>query len=661
LENSLLNFHHYRDAAATEVVTDWNIDTPRDICVSGTKVIVSDQLNNRILIWNSVPTKNGASASVVLGQPDFTTSDANHGGVSASSVSGPIGLLCQGGKLYVADVNNSRILIWNSIPTSNFTPADLQLGQPDFLTATSNTGARSGARLAKANDLATDGTNLFVADTNNHRVLMWPTLSPASGSTATVVLGQAVSFTTGTSGTSNIKFKTPGSIDIISGKMYLSDTGNQRVLIWDAVPTVTNTAANRVLGQIDLNTAGISAPAKNNFSQPMGVASTAGGAFYIADGVWSRLLIFNSAPAGNNGGADSVYGQTSFLTSSPVGSRSPELTATYGTPGRDGNKIIVPDGSHCRTMLWNNSANLFTSPPDIVFGQANIQSAICQTVPTSTTMRSITQAAMEGGRIAITDRLNSRILLWNTTPATNGAAADLVLGQSDFVTATANTGGIAMNSLSGPVGLTISNGKVIVTDTNNNRVLIWNSWPTINNQAADVLLGQALSSTANVNDGGISAASFSAPRMPLVYQGKLFIADAANNRILVWNSIPTVNNQPADLVIGQPDFVSSTAYYSAGSINSKGFVNPTQIYFNGGKFFVGDTGSYRTMIWNSIPKPGDPAAVIIGIPAFASTHDISADPTSITTGAPNGIFPMNGDFWISESFWRTIRFPGYGE
>jgi len=31
------------------------------------------------------------------------------------------------------------------------------------------------------------------------------------------------------------------------------------------------------------------------------------------------------------------------------------------------------------------------------------------------------------------------------------------------------------------------------------------------------------------------------------------VADTQNNRVLIWNSIPTQNNQPADLVLGQPN------------------------------------------------------------------------------------------------------------
>ena len=51
--------------------------------------------------------------------------------------------------------------------------------------------------------------------------------------------------------------------------------------------------------------------------------------------------------------------------------------------------------------------------------------------------------------------------------------------------------------------------------------------------------------------------SFRAPQGVWVQNGKLFVADTGNNRVMIWNSIPSKNNQPADLVLGQPNFTTS--------------------------------------------------------------------------------------------------------
>src|SRR5436190_11248773 len=77
------------------------------------------------------------SASVVVGQSDFTT---NNTGTTSSTLNGPRGVAICNGKLIVVDINNNRVLIWNSIPTSNNQAADVVVGQPNFTSSTANNG-----------------------------------------------------------------------------------------------------------------------------------------------------------------------------------------------------------------------------------------------------------------------------------------------------------------------------------------------------------------------------------------------------------------------------------------------------------------------------------------------------------------------------------------
>jgi hypothetical protein len=86
------------------------------------------------------------------------------------------------------------VLIWNSIPTQNQQAADLVLGQPDMVTATSNNSSalcasngtdddgnptypdRCKATLSFPRFALTDGQRLFIADGGNDRVLVYSTL-----------------------------------------------------------------------------------------------------------------------------------------------------------------------------------------------------------------------------------------------------------------------------------------------------------------------------------------------------------------------------------------------------------------------------------------------------------------------------------------------------
>src|SRR5207237_309730 len=90
------------------------------VASDGVHVVVADTDHNRVLIWNRIPTFNNQPADVVVGQADFKTGTVPPGLVpSAKSLRGPQGVWIQNGKLYIADTQNNRLLIYNQIPTSN--------------------------------------------------------------------------------------------------------------------------------------------------------------------------------------------------------------------------------------------------------------------------------------------------------------------------------------------------------------------------------------------------------------------------------------------------------------------------------------------------------------------------------------------------------------
>ena len=114
-------------------LTQTGLRSPAGVATDGKILVIADTDNNRVLIWNSIPTTNGAPADVVIGQTGFG-SITFPPTVSQTSMRGPESVWIQGTKLFVADTLNNRILIWNTIPTQNGQPADLVLGQPDFTT-----------------------------------------------------------------------------------------------------------------------------------------------------------------------------------------------------------------------------------------------------------------------------------------------------------------------------------------------------------------------------------------------------------------------------------------------------------------------------------------------------------------------------------------------
>lgn len=62
-------------------------------------------------------------------------------------------------------------------------------------------------------------------------------------------------------------------------------------------------------------------------------------------------------------------------------------------------------------------------------------------------------------------------MIWNTFPTTSGASADTVLGQQNFTSSTANSGGIGAATLNTPVALILYGQRLLVADYANHRVL----------------------------------------------------------------------------------------------------------------------------------------------------------------------------------------------
>ena len=109
-----------------------------------------------------------------------------------------------------------------------------------------------------------------------------------------------------------------------------------------------------------------------------------------------------------------------------------------------------------------------------------------------------------------------------------------------------------------PRGVFVANNHLFVSDTGRNRVFIWNSIPTSEYQEPDVVLGQLEIEDTGRNSGGEVTASTLQYPSGIWSDGKiLVVADAWNHRVLIWHSIPTENGQPADVVLGQPDFESN--------------------------------------------------------------------------------------------------------
>jgi len=131
---------------------------------------VADTQNNRILIYNQIPTSNGVAADVVLGQPNFTHCHrgepgcADHHGNSQQPAQ-PVAVSSDGVHLFVTDLGYNRVLDLEQIPTSNGAAADVEIGQPDMTTAIAN-NAFSGTPAYSTSDTTNKETPVLCTVSN---------------------------------------------------------------------------------------------------------------------------------------------------------------------------------------------------------------------------------------------------------------------------------------------------------------------------------------------------------------------------------------------------------------------------------------------------------------------------------------------------------------
>ena len=337
---------------------------PRGACLMEAQgaLWISDTGHHRLLGWAELPAGDAVPADWVIGQPNFAREGRNAKGVAgAATLNVPTGICSLDGGLAVADAWNHRVLIWRACPTADNVPADNVLGQADFSSVDANRGASvSGRSLFWPYGLQWDGSRLWVADTGNRRVLMWQGLPRANGQPADLVLGQATfdcRDENGGGAPTARSMRWPHAIAMWSGKLCVTDAGNNRILVWDAMPAYDNAPADHVLGQSDFcsvdHNQSLYWPSAATLHMPYGV--TAAGSWCIsADTANSRLIAWHVDDCRSGSAARALTGQSEFNAKGDNGWRSPtrqSLSWPYGISSR-GRLAVIADSGNNRVLIW---------------------------------------------------------------------------------------------------------------------------------------------------------------------------------------------------------------------------------------------------------------------------------------------------------------------
>jgi sugar lactone lactonase YvrE len=306
------------------------LQTPRGVIADTSgNLYVSDSANCRILQYHS-PLSNGMSASLVIGLPDYDTNGCIFSPTApANMLLSPLGIaLDSANNLWVADSLNSRVLEFKQ-PLKNGMSASLVIGQTDFSGNSCNHQITTilyptASTLCDPDGVAFDsGGNLWVTDTYNSRVLKYePPFS--NGMAASLELGQplSVAFTSYSPNNPILGASTLFQPEMLafdaSGNLFVSDGLNDRVVIY-SLPFSDGMAANIVLGQSSFTSTDGGAAA-NLFTTPNGLSFDSSGNLFVTD--WVRTVIF-SPPFTTGMNANTVLGEPNFTTTSFDGNAYP--------------------------------------------------------------------------------------------------------------------------------------------------------------------------------------------------------------------------------------------------------------------------------------------------------------------------------------------------
>ncbi len=292
---------------------------------------------------------------------------------SAHSLLSPVGATVgPDNSVLVADSGNNRALIFPDLSTGPVSAAGppyaahTVLGQPDFANRSPNliegrefffNGSLAAADVVI--DWNSDPPHMYVADTNNNRILGFADARRVrNGSFADLVIGQPGFFRAipnspnGTRSDRGLALPVGVEVDP-QGNLYVADWGNSRVLRFPRPfdqPSGVQTA-DLVLGQEDFSSRNTDATART-LAGPWGIRWTVEGTILVSDSVHNRVLQYQP-PFQNGMDASRVFGQPDFFTTTS-GSALNRFNSPRGIGSDTSDRLYVADAGNNRVLVFGD-------------------------------------------------------------------------------------------------------------------------------------------------------------------------------------------------------------------------------------------------------------------------------------------------------------------
>lgn len=588
-------------------------DHPSGLASNGTNLLLLDRGNNRILVWNVAPTSSATPPDFVLCQSSTTSTTSGAGLNHCNWPSDAV--VTSTGKLLVADTDNNRVLVWNSMPTSTGQSASfaIDLGADAWPWGIWSDGTKVVASLATKSQLkiwntfpatgtevadvtltgdssncigtprgvTSNGTAIIVGDHNGkcastsagHVFATWPTSSSAAvsydivpedpnyawphgsfdSSTGKLYLlskylveypGVPASLPTGTKLATGTPFEggDGGDVELVKGYVYVSEYNGNRVAVFKGIPAATATASF-YLGSPGVDSSipnTVSNTLKTNFMITNPQVATLGGAMAINSDFDRNIYVWKSIPATDGAKPDLVWSMQNQNASNPLLRMDFQPDSSAATTAADGKPLYAAAGEKT-FVVWRGIPTKTTDVPVL-----NVRDSIG-----NVTFGGALRVAADSKYFYVLDGEAKKIYVWSGQPADSNDSPDF--------------------SISADVNRIRSDGTWLVGTSlyNTPRVLLWSVSSLSQNVAAT---------------GTVTGLAMNLPQDALVSNGVLYVADTSFHRVLVWNSVSSA------LAGGLPD-----AYLGATSSTDKSPAHsttemrwPASLWVANGYLWVGE-------------------------------------------------------------------------
>jgi len=287
--------------AVSSVPTVTTFNNPRSITTDGTNLYVADTLNNQIRMI-AINASSGVAATLA---GTGAAGSADGSGTTAATFDNPGGITTDGTNLYVADTLSNKIR--QIVIATGVVTTIAGNGTAGF----SDNPVGILAKFNHPSGITNDGSNLYVADTLNNRIRK---IALATGAVSTLA-GSTLGFVDSTPTSIAATFNQPWGITTDGTNLYVADTNNQLIRqIVISTAYVTTLAGTRAVGSN--NGAGTSA----TFDYPRGITTDGTNLYVAdtTNQLIRQIVIFTKAvstlagTAGNSGAVDATGTSASF-------------------------------------------------------------------------------------------------------------------------------------------------------------------------------------------------------------------------------------------------------------------------------------------------------------------------------------------------------------